>query len=227
MDVLAQCALFAGMSEAERMHLCHCLGTTKRRCKKGEAIILRGEAVDYCAVVLQGQVQAESVSPLGEKRIVAVHGPGSIFGDVLAVSADSRSPLDILAAAPGTELLLIPAATLSGGCSRACEAHALLRRNLLRELAEKYWQQRRRCGYLEKPSLRARIAARLLYEAKRQKSDIFSLGCGREALAGELGANRSALSREISRMKEEGLIDSYRDSFRLLNRAALERAAAR
>jgi len=227
MDALARCPLFAGMDEAQREHLCRCLGTTRRKCRKGEAIILRGEPVNYCGVVLKGQIQAESVSALGERRIVAVHGPGAVFADVLAVSADSRSPLDILSAEAGTELLLLPAATLSGGCSKACEAHALLRRNLLQELAEKYWQQRQRCSYLEKTSLRARIAARLLHEAKVQKSDIFSLGCGREALAGELGANRSALSRELSRMREDGLIDVYRDSFRLLDRAALTQSAAR
>lgn len=226
MDALARCPLFAGIDAAERDHLCRCLSATRRRCRKGEVIFLRGEAVNCCAVVLRGQVQAESVSPLGERRIVAVHGSGAVFGDVLAVSIDSRSPLDILAAEPETELLLIPAAGLTGGCSRACAAHERLRRNLLQELAEKYWQQRRRCGYLEKNSLRARIAARLLYEAKQQKSTLFSLGCSREALAGELGANRSALSRELSRMKAEGLIDTYRDSFRLLDRAALERAAA-
>lgn len=225
MEILAQCALFVGMDAAQREELCRCLGTVRRRCKKGEAIILRGEPVSYCGVVLRGRIQAESVSALGQRRIVAVHGPGSVFADVLAVSRDSRSPLDILSAEAGTELLLIPAATLSSGCSRACEAHALLRRNLLAELAEKYWQQRRRCGYLEKTALRARIAARLLYEAKRQQSDIFSLGCSREELAGELGANRSALSRELSRMKAAGLIDVYRDSFRLLDRPALSRAA--
>ena len=226
MDALAYCTLFAGMDEEERSSLCRCLGATRRKCKKGEAIILRGEEVSYCAVVLRGQVQAESVTPLGERRIVAVHGPGSLFADVLAVSADRRSPLDVLAAEAGTELLLIPGGALAGGCSRACAAHERLRKNLLQELAEKYWQQRRRCGYLEKSSLRSRIAARLLYEAKRQKSSIFSLGCSREALAGELGANRSALSRELSRMKQEGLIDTYRDSFRLLDRPALEQAAA-
>ena len=226
MDALARCPLFAGMEAAEREELCRCLGTTRRQSKKGEAIFLRGDRVTCCGVVLRGSIQAESVNPLGERRIVAVHGPGSVFADVLAVSTDCRSPLDLLAAEPGTELLLIPAVSLFGGCSRACGTHEKFRRNLLAELADKYWQQRRRCGYLEKNSLRARIAARLLYEAKQQSSPIFSLGCSREALAGELGANRSALSRELSRMKAEGLLDTYRDSFRLLDRAALERAAA-
>lgn len=224
MEALARCALFSGMDEPEREELCRCLGTKRRKCKKGEAIFLRGETVDCCGVVLRGQVQAESVSGSGERQIIAVHGPGSIFADVLAVSADRRSPLDLLAAEPGTELLLIPAAALSGSCSRACAAHEKLRRNLLQELAEKYWQQRRRCGWLEKSSLRARIAARLLYEARAQRSEIFSLGCSREALAGELGVNRSALSRELSRMKSEGIIDVYRDSFRILDRERLKNA---
>lgn len=221
MEALARCALFAGMEKAEREELCRCLGAKRRPCGKGEAIFLRGDTVDFCAVVLRGRVQAESVSAGGERQIVAVHGRGSIFADVLAVSADNRSPLDLLAAENGTELLLIPAAALSGSCHRACAAHEKLRRNLLRELADKYWGQRRRCGWLEKHSLRARIAARLLYEARAQKSDIFSLGCSREALAGELGVNRSALSRELSRMKEAGLIDVYRDSFRILDREGL------
>ena len=227
MDPLQHCALFAGMDESERAELCRCLGTTRRKCKKGEAIFLRGDRVTYCGVVLQGSIQAESVNPLGERRIIAVHSVGAVFADVLAVSTDCRSPLDLLAAEAGTELLLIPAASLFGGCSRACGTHERFRRNLLAVLADKYWQQRRRCGYLEKTSLRARIAARLLFESKQQKSDIFSLGCGREALAGELGANRSALSRELGRMKAEGLLDTYRDSFRLLNRRALEEAAAK
>ena len=224
MDALAHCALFRGMGAQEREELCRCLGTKRRLCRKGEAILLRGETVETCAVVLRGQVQAERVSAAGERQIVAVHGSGSIFADVLAVSADKRSPLDLVAAEAGTELLLIPAAALSGSCSRACSAHEKLRRNLLQELAEKYWQQRRRCGWLEKNSLRARIASRLLFEARQQHSEIFSLGCSREALAGELGVNRSALSRELGRMKAEGLIDVYRDSFRILDRERLRRA---
>lgn len=47
----------------------------------------------------------------------------------------------------------------------------------------------------------------------------FSLGCSREDLADLLGVNRSALSRELSRMREDGLIDCYRDSFRVLDPA--------
>ena len=85
MDALARCPLFAGMDAAEREELFRCLGASRRRCRKGEVILLRGEEVTYCAVVLWGQVQAESVSPLGDRRIVAVHGSGSVFGDVLAV----------------------------------------------------------------------------------------------------------------------------------------------
>ena len=43
----------------------------------------------------------------------------------------------------------------------------------------------------------------------------------REELAAYLCVNRSALSRELSRMKQEGLLDYYRDTFRLLNPEAL------
>ena len=81
----------------------------------------------------------------------------------------------------------------------------------------KFWAQRRRTLYLCAKSLRQRIAMRLYDEYRKNGSLTFSLGGTREDLADYLGANRSALSREIGRMKEEGILDFYKDTFRILS----------
>ena len=49
-------------------------------------------------------------------------------------------------------------------------------------------------------------------------SNTVSLGMTREEMADFLCVNRSALSRELSRMKQAGLIDCYRDTFRILKK---------
>jgi CRP-like cAMP-binding protein len=220
---LSRCVLFQGMTEEEGLALCRCLGSRQAVYRKGELLWLYGDAVDHCGVVLRGRINAENVSSDGRRTIIASHEPGSVFGDVLMSLPEAVSPADILAA-EDSEVLLMPFEKLMSGCPNCCRAHTLLRRNLLAEIAEKYWSMRRKIGYLSLRSLRGRVARLLLDEADRRRSDTFSLGCSREELADTLGVNRSALSRELGRMKTEGLLDFYRDSFKLLDPGALTKS---
>jgi len=176
-------------------------------------------------VVLSGGVRAESLLPSGERSLTAVHGPGALVGDVLMATRDKKSPVDVIAA-QNTAALFLPYRAMMASCAHACERHALLRENLLAEIAEKYWRLRRRAEYLARHSLRARIAAFLLDAAADAGGNTFSLGMRREDLAAYLGANRSALCRELSRLRAEGWIDCCRDSVRLINTAALAKSAA-
>ena len=176
-------------------------------------------------MVLSGGVRAESLLPSGERSLTAVHGPGALVGDVLMATRDTKSPVDVIAA-QNTAALFLPYRAMMASCAHACEHHALLRENLLAEIAEKYWRLRRRAEYLARHSLRARIAAFLLDAAADAGGNTFSLGMRREDLAAYLGANRSALCRELSRLRAEGWIDCCRDSVRLINTAALAKSAA-
>ena len=115
----------------------------------------------------------------------------------------------------GAEVLFLPLERIMGGCERHCEGHARLRMNLLRESAQKFWQMRRRVTYLSEPSLRRRVLLYLQDCRSRQGSDCFRLSLSREEMAAYLAVNRSALSRELSRLQQEGLIEFYRNSFRL------------
>jgi len=223
MHVLSGCALFRGLSEGEIAELCRCLGARQTAYRKGEVLWFCGDAVDRCGIVLSGRICAENISGDGNRSVIASHGPGAVFGDVLMSLPGSVSPADILAAEPSS-VLLLPFEKLMGGCANCCQAHTRLRQNLLAEISEKFFALRRKIGYLSTRSLRGRIARLLLDEAALRRSDTFSLGCSREELADTLGVNRSALSRELSRMKAEGILDTYRDSFKLLDRRRLQLA---
>ena len=222
---LFRCGLFQGMEDTDREAMLTCLGLRRREYKKGEALWLTGDGVEECAVVLSGRVRAETVTAAGERAVTALHGPGGLVGDVLMATPGARSPVDVFAAADAA-VAFLPFAAVMGGCEKACPRHTRLRDNLLSEITAKFWSLRRKIGYLSIRSLRGRIAARLLDEAARTGSDTFSLGGTREELADLLGVNRSALSRELGRMRAEGLIDCYRDSFRLLDREGLGRCLA-
>ena len=220
--VLRGSPLFTGLDESERAALLRCLAPKRLCLRRGEALWHAGDTVRECAVVLSGQLRAESVSAAGERTVCALHGAGSLAGDVLMVSDGRPSPVDVFAAAD-TEVLLFSGHTVLNGCPNCCARHEKLRHNLLAEITEKYWSQRERLGLLEIRSLRGRLAALLAERAEREGADTFSLAMTREDLAGFLCANRSALSRELSRMRAEGLIDFRRDRFTVRNADALER----
>ena len=222
---LSRCPLFEGLTPDDVSGLLACLGGYERRFRRGEALWRMGDAVSACAVVLSGGVRAESVSPAGEWSVMAVHGAGALVGDVLMAARDMKSPVDVIAA-QDTAALFLPYRAVMASCRRACERHTRLRENLLAEIAEKYWRLRRRSEYLARRSLRSRIAAFLLDAAADAGGNTFSLGMRREDLAGFLGVNRSALCRELSRLRTEGWIDCCRDSVRLLNTAALAQSAS-
>lgn len=224
-SALLRCPLFARIAPSDVFALTECLGAAERRYERGEALWLTGDAVSACAVVLSGGVRAESLLPSGERSLTAVHGPGALVGDVLMATRDTESPVDVIAA-QDTAALFLPYRAIMASCANACERHALLRENLLAEIAEKYWRLRRRAEYLARHSLRSRIAAFLLDAAADAGGNTFSLGMRREDLAAYLGANRSALCRELSRLRAEGWIDCCRDSVRLINTAALTKSAA-
>ena len=220
--VLVSCALFAGIGGRELEKLLGCLGADTGHFEKNAVLYHQGQAVASCAVILSGAVRAETVNNAGERTLMAWHGPGALVGDVLMSTPGGVSPVYVIAAEP-TRVLFLPFRQIMGGCRECCPAHARLRENLIGEIAQKYWAQRRRLGYLSNGSLRGRIAMYLLDRSGGAAT--FSLGLSRENMADYLCVNRSALSRELARMKQEGLIDYYRDTFRLLDPDALARWA--
>ena len=224
MNVLLDCGLFSNITREEALHLLTCLAPKAEHFRRGETIWGQGDAVTACAVVLRGSVRAETLRADGGRYIIAQHGAGALVGDVLMSTAERRSPIFLVMAADGA-LAFIEFAKIMGGCASCCTAHTRLRENLLNELAEKYWALRRKTAYLSSPSLRKRAAMLLVDKRRSAGSDEFSLGFGRDDMADFLAVKRSALSRELSRMRHDGLIDFSRDRFHILDANALIAAA--
>jgi len=225
LPVLESTALFKGLDRAEIAALCHAYGCRTAFFQKGSVIIRREERVENAGIVLSGSVQAERNGADGSLRIVARQGALALFGDVLSVSQAGRSPVDVVAS-EATEVLFIPLHEIMRDTAPDYgEAQLRVRMNLLHELADKYWALNRRAELLSAPTLRARLARRLLEERRAQGSDSFVLPGTREALAAELCVNRSALSRELGNMRRDRLLAASRGQFQLLDVPTLCRLA--
>ena len=69
--------------------------------------------------------------------------------------------------------------------------------------------------------MREKLATYLLLESKKQHSLTFQIVPNRNELANFLNVARTSMCRELARMKEEGLIDYYQNSFQILAKESL------
>ena len=185
---------------------------------RGTILLSQGDSVAAAGVLLSGKIKAYRLNRQGEENLQSVLGPGSMFGDMLMATDNGKSPVTV-EVTEDARVLFVPFDSImaAGG-----EFGNRLRVNLLHELSARYWALSRKVRYLSERSLRGRIALFLLDAARDQGGLTFTLPMTREAMASLLGVNRSALSRELSRMEKDGLLAVYRGSFRLLDREELE-----
>ena len=218
LPLLQSTSLFAGISAGELRPLLSELGACIRSYGRGEALVQAGAPSRRVGVVLTGSIEAYRPAPGGARIPITHMGPGGVFGDVLGGSS-LDSPVTVVASAP-CEVLLIPYEQLL--LSDGSPAHQLALRNLVRTISDKYFSLSRRIDLLVLKSLRAKVCAYLLSESERAGSLTFSIPFSRIQLADYLNCDRSALSRELSQMQRDGLLDTYKSSFKLLEPEVLK-----
>ncbi|MBQ7792149.1 MAG: winged helix-turn-helix domain-containing protein, partial [Clostridia bacterium] len=101
-------------------------------------------------------------------------------------------------------------------CSSACRFHAMVVQNLFFAISEKNRKLVQKIGHMSQRTTRQKLMSYLSEEAKRQKNGRFSIPFNRQQLADFLSVDRSAMSNELCKMRDEGLLEFHKNEFRLL-----------
>lgn len=207
--VLESCALFQGMSAEQIRNLLPCLSASSRSCQKGDVLKLTGQAQNSFGLVLDGEIHVQQEDNAGNRLIIGIFGPGELFGEVSAFAGDGQWPNTVQASKRG-HILFIPTEKISHPCCKVCQAHQFLIHNMLMIVAGKALTMNRRIGYLKLKGMREKLAAYLYDLYCRQGVKELELPMNRENMADFLNVSRSSMSRELGRMRDEGLLDFHR-----------------
>ena len=221
LQILSSTHLFRGFSEEALRALCAALRPSVAELPRGRVLWRMGEQVTQAGIVLSGRVEAWHYSASGHADLAAVHEAGGVFGDVLMSAQTVGSPVELRTAADSRIFFLSLASLLALCAAGGGEDCAHLLENLLREVSEKYWHLQRRIQRLSIPDGRRRLADFLCAQGAAD----FTLPISREQMARQLGMDRSALSRLLGRLRDEGLLRWDRSHFVLLDPAALRSLA--
>lgn len=218
--VLKKCALFRSISENDLGNLIKCLGAQQRSCRTGEYLFLSGDEINYIGIVLSGTVEIMKENLSGNKHIVAIMGPSDMFAEGIVCTVKRISPVTARIK-QDADILMIPYERIIKSCGNSCQFHIGLIRNMMAILGERNVRLNRKLELLVLKGMREKLASYLLSEGGERDSSMFQIILNRTELAEFLNVSRTSMCRELARMKEEGLIDYYGNSFKLLDQNRL------
>lgn len=219
MDIclLRQLPLFQGIRDEDLPVMLDCLGVFQKEYHKGEMILLESNQVRSVGVVLAGTVHMVKENVEGNRALLVSMMPGELFGESFSCGSQQAASVSFQAASP-CQVLFLPFYKVVHSCKMSCVFHHRLIENMVRLIGDKNVRLMQKIEILSQKTLREKILSYLQYKMEEQGNGSVVLHLGRQSLADYLCADRSALTRELARMQDDGLIRYEKNTFEILSR---------
>ena len=215
MPILKQTKLFDGLREEEISAMLGCLQAKQYSYKKGEYVFRQGEYLNNITVLVEGNLHIQKDDYWGNRSIINTVGVGEMFGEAYA-APDSGTLLNDVVAVEDSTVLFFDVRRILTVCSSACNFHSMVVQNLFFAISEKNRRLVQKLGHMAKRSTREKLISYLSEEAKQQNSGTFTIPFNRQQLADFLSVDRSAMSNELCKMRDDGLLTFEKNRFTLL-----------
>lgn len=213
---LEQSKLFTGITLKETESMLGCLMPRVNTYKKGEFAGHMGETIDGVGILVEGSLSILKENMDGARVIIDIIKPGDLFGEIVVFTEKKFWPATVLANSDSVVLFISPD-KFTGGCKNACSFHQRLMLNMLSIISEKALSLNKKVEYLSIKGMRQKLSTYFWEEYKKQGKYIFVLPMKRNELADFLNVSRPSMSREMCRMRDDGLIDFHMSTIKILN----------
>ena len=207
--------LFCGIKPDEMNAMLGCIGYHIGTFKKGDSVAFEGDHLKHIGIIMKGSVDMVKEDLWGNKTMLMRMRKDELFGETFACGSDNLSVVTFLVS-EDAKVLFMPFDRVMHSCTMACQFHHRLIENMVKIIADKNRDLMRKVDVVSKRTIREKLLAYLSIQAQVQKSRYVEIPLGRVELAEYLCVDRSALTRELVKMKEDGLIDYDKNCFRIL-----------
>ncbi len=211
--------LYDGLERREIDDVLSCFGSFAKKYEQGETIATfpsRELADRTIGVILSGNALLSHYDSDGEMYYSQSYEGEGVFGAMfLSLSADDYY---VIEAKTKCEVAYTDFERISEFCENVCSNHVRFSRNVYRLIVAQSKKDTKRLSVLAKKTLREKLMTYFLSCAAESGSAEFNINITLTELAGYLCVDRSAMMRELSRMKSDGLIESKGQRIKLLLR---------
>ena len=212
--VLKRTKLFAGVGEEEIGAMLSCLGAKLLTYRKGDYVLRQGEHLNDILVLAEGGLHIQRDDYWGNRSILGHIGAGEIFGEAY-VAPESGALLNDVIAVENSAVFFFDVKRVISTCSSACRFHTMVVQNLFFAISEKNRGLVRKLDYMSRRTTKEKLLSYLSEEAKKQNSSSITIPFNRQQLADYLSVDRSAMSNELCKMRDDGLLEFEKNRFRL------------
>ena len=213
--VLKKSQIFAGVGDEEIASMLSCLGARLFKFTKGEYVLRQGEHVSDIIVLVEGNLHVQRDDYWGNRSILGRVSAGEVFGEAYAAPG-SGALLNDVVALEDSAVIFFDIKRIITTCPSACHFHALVVQNMFFVISEKNRKLVQKLSHMSKRTTREKLISYLSEEAKKQNNSCFVIPFNRQQLADFLSVDRSAMSNELCKMRDEGLIEFNKSYFKLL-----------
>lgn len=215
LPLLRETSLFRDVAEPEISAMLHCLSAKPVGFAKDEFVLREGDMVESVGLLLTGGALVVQEDYWGNRNLIAHIAPGQLFAEAFACSPGAALSLSVVADAP-SRILFLNVGRVMTLCPASCAHHSRVIRNLLSDLAAKNLHLSEKLTHMGQRTTRAKLLSYLSAEARRHGVAAFDIPFSRQQLADYLSVDRSALSAELGRMRDEGILSFQKNHFVLI-----------
>ena len=212
--VLIRTKLFSGVGEDDVAAMLSCLGARLRRYKKDEYVLRQGERLEDILLLAEGRLHIRRDDYWGNRSILGHVGVGETFGEAYA-APESWPLLNDVVALEDSTVFFFDVKRVLTTCPSACRFHTAVVQNLFFEISEKNRSLVRKLDHMSRRTTRGKLLSYLSEEAKKQNSPYVTIPFNRQQLADYLSVDRSAMSNELCKLRDDGLLEFEKNRFRL------------
>lgn len=204
--------LFIGITDEELERMLKCFSAVIKTYKTGEMIIRQGDIVSNVYLILEGSVNIEKETYWGRRIIIQKLYEFDNIALSLSASKNIESSVSAMCA-KNAKVLVLRFNKCTTACENACSHHSILIQNLFKILSKENVELLEKIENISQKTIRDKILTYLSNESIKRKTSSFEIPFNRQELADYLNIDRSSMCFEMSKLKNEEIIDFEKNKF--------------
>lgn len=216
-SILKKCVLFQSMTFTDIESSLEKTNYEVSNYKKNEIIAIEENECTGIGIILNGSIEIQKTFPSGNVVTINRFEAGNIFGEAIVFSKKHVYPATIMSI-DSSQIMFVH----KNDIIKLCSVSDKFLNNFMAILSDRILMLNSRIKILSHGTIRKKIANFLLDEYKKQNNNFLKFSYGRKKMAEILNVPRPSLSRELMKMKKDGLIDFDKNVIKIINISILE-----
>ena len=213
-EALKKSKLFESINESDIENIIDCLEAKEKKYSKGNYIYRLGDSISTLNMVVEGEIHIVKEDYWGNVSILTEIGVGELFGETYACLKNIPLQVNVVAVKDCT-VIEFDINKVLNKVINICEFYSRIIQNLLFVLASKNFMLTNKLEAMSQRSTRNKVMTYLSQQSSKNDKKEFDIPFNRQQLADYLAVDRSALSKEISRLRDEGILEFNKNHFEL------------